>query len=439
MKRIFPDYAYSDGPRDGCWWDETCDMPEHGALQGDMRCDVAIIGGGFTGLSAALHLAQAGASVVLLEAQRIGWGASGRNGGFCCLGGAKASDAFLDRSFGRAGRLEWHQTEKAAVALVDALITNLDLDVDRHSTGETVLAHRQSEVGRLEEEAASIVENYDVAPTFLAKDQLSAHGFAGPFHAALTTPIGFALNPRKYLRGLLRASVEAGVRVFEKSAAVEISGPVVRTSGGRVQAEKTILGTNGYSSEDVPTWMASRYMPTQSTVLVTRPLTEDEILAQGWTSDQMAYDTRRLLHYFRLLPDRRFLIGMRGGLMSSPRSEQEARSSLARDFKHMFPAWNGVDITHTWSGFVCLSRNLTPFVGPVPGSPKLLAGFGFHGNGVAMGSYAGRMLADLALGRTPDLYPAVMRKPAAQFPLGRFRRAIMPPIYAALRLNDRGF
>lgn len=438
MKRIFSDYAYSDGPRNGCWWDETCEMPEYSALQSSITCDVAIIGGGFTGLSAALHLAHAGASVVLLEAQRIGWGASGRNGGFCCLGGAKASDAFLDRSFGHEGRLEWRQTEMAAVALVDDLIAKLNLDVDRHSAGETVLAHRQSDVANLERDVASIIENYGVAPTFISKNQLASHGITGPFHAALATPIGFALNPRKYLCGLLRAAVEAGVRVFEQSPVIEIVGSVLKTSSGQVCADKIILATNGYSSENLPPWMAGRYMPSQSTVLVTRPLTEAEIQRQGWSSEQMAYDTRHLLHYFRLMPDRRFLIGMRGGLVSSQRSEQQARSSLVRDFRHMFPAWSSVDITHTWSGFVCLARNLTPFVGPVPGSPNLLAGFGFHGNGVAMGSYAGRILADLALDRTPELYPIAMRKPAMRFPFGTLRRAIMPPIYAALHLKDLG-
>ncbi len=436
MRRIFSDYAYGDGPRDGCWWDETCDMPEFGALQGDLRCDVVVIGGGFTGLSAALHLAQGGASVVLLEAQRIGWGASGRNGGFCCLGGAKASDAFLDRSFGRAGRLEWHRAEMAAVKLVDNLIAEHGLEVDRHSHGETVLAHRARDVAGLQSQVASVVENYGVEPTVLSKDQLAAHGLNGPFHGALTTPIGFALNPRKYLRGLLRVAVASGVRVFERTEVAGIEGGLAKTALGQVKADKIILATNGYSSEDVPRWMAGRYMPSQSTVLVTRPLTESEVQAQGWSSDQMAYDTRHLLHYFRLMPDRRFLIGMRGGLLSSARAEAQARSSLHRDFRQMFPAWGEVDVTHTWSGFVCLARRLTPFVGPVPGSPHVLAGFGFHGNGVAMGTYAGRVLADLAQDYSPDLYPAVMQRPAAQFPFGRFRRAVLPPVYAALRLSD---
>lgn len=438
MKRIFSDYAYGDGPRDGCWWDETCELSEQPVIKGDTACDVAIIGGGFTGLSAALHLARAGASVVVLDAQRIGWGASGRNGGFCCLGGGKASDAMLDRRFGKDGRLEWRGAERAAVELVDTLIRAHGWDVDRHSNGETLMAHRPRDIAGLEAEAASVAENYGVTGDLISGDALAARGMNGPFHGALTTPIGFGLNPRKYLRGLMDAVLTAGVRVFERNAVIGIDGPRVRTEHSIIKADRIILATNGYSSEDLPDWMAARYMPTQSTVLVTRPLTEDEISAQGWHTDQMAYDTRNLLHYFRLMPDRRFLIGMRGGLRSSPGAEAQARAAVVRDFRSMFPAWAHVDVTHCWSGLVCLARNQLPFVGPVPGHPHLLAGFAYHGNGVAMGSFAGRILADLALGQTPTLYPRAMRAPAARFPLGRLRRAIMPPVYAALHVRDMG-
>lgn len=434
MKRIFSDYAYGPGPRAGCWWDATCAIPSFEALEGDTHCDVVIVGGGFTGVSAALHLARAGADVVVVDAAQMGWGASGRNGGFCCLGGGIASDATLDRAFGRHERLAWRRTEAAAVATVARLVDELGLDVDRHSDGETLLAHRARDAQDFEAEARRIEENYGVMARVDNPDSI---GMGGPFFQALTTPIGFGLNPRKYLAGLVRAAQQAGVRFHDQTEVTEVRSGYVKTPKGTVRASRIILATNGYSSEDVPAWMRARYMPAQSTVLVTRPLTDAEQQAQGWTSTQMAYDSRHLLHYFRRMPDGRFLFGMRGGLRSGTRAEMRARRAVERDFRSMFPAWRDVEVTHTWSGFVCLARRGLPYVGPVPDHPGVLAGFAFHGNGVAMGTHAGACLAALAQDQMPEHLPAAMQVPPQRFPFGGLRRAIMPPIYAGFALADR--
>lgn len=436
MKRIFSQFAYGNAPREGCWWDTTVEIPQNPALKGDVACDVVVIGAGFTGLSAAYHLARSGASVVVLEANAVGWGASGRNGGFCCLGGGMASDAALDRRVGKAGRLEWRQAEKSAVELVDELVSGLGLDVDRHSAGETCLAHRPKDVRDFQVAVAKVEENYGVSPKVLTAAQLDTAGMSGPFHGALTVPIGFGLNPRKLLSGLFAAARDAGVQFFDRSAVTKMDGAGVSTGSGRVNADRIILATNGYSSEDIPHWMAGRYMPAQSTVIVTRPLTQDELSAQGWTTGQMAYDSRHLLHYFRLMPDGRFLFGMRGGVFSSPGAEAGARARVAQDFRRMFPTWAGVDIPYAWSGMVCLARSLVPFAGPIPDAPNVIAGFAYHGNGVAMGTLTGKVLAQLAAGRVPDTYPRVMREPAKRFPFGSLRRAVMPPLYAAFKLDD---
>ncbi len=436
MKRIFADYAYGPGPRSGCWWDETCDVPRCDTLDQTIKCDVVVVGAGYTGISAALHLAQKGASVVVLEANQVGWGASGRNGGFCCLGGGMIDDAYLDRQFGKAGRLDWRLAEKTAVQCVSDLVSELDLDVDRHSVGETSLAHTPGAARTFNDYATQIAENYGVDAAVLSASQATSAGFGGPFHGALTNPIGFGLNPRKYLSGLVQAALALGVRIFEQSPVHDLRSNFVKAGSGQVNAERIIVATNGYSSEDVPSWIAHRYMPAQSTVLVTRPLSESEILAQGWTTDQMAFDTRNLLHYFRLMPDNRFLFGMRGGLFSSPNAEARARVAVVRDFRKMFPEWRRVEVRNKWSGMVCLARNLAPFVGNIPDSKGVLAGFAYHGNGVAMGTFSGKILADLALGNTPDLYPAVLRAVPGRFPLGRARRVLMPPIYGLLKLAD---
>ena len=139
----------------------------------------------------------------------------------------------------------------------------------------------------------------------------------------------------------------------------------------------------------------------------------------------MAYDTRNLLHYFRLMPDGRFLFGMRGGLRSSPSAEAASRRKILRDFASMFPAWKDVEITHSWSGMVSIARDQLPYVGPVPDMGGVFAGLCYHGNGVAMGSYCRRDAgADLMLGNGQTDLPATDDKPPsmARFPLGRARQ-----------------
>lgn len=432
MRRIFPDYAYGEGPRHDCWWDATVQAPQWPTFEGRLQVDVAIAGGGYTGLSAALHLAEAGVSVALLEAVTPGWGASGRNGGFCCLGGSRLSPAAMRRRFGDGAATQYWQAEHDAITLVRSLIDRLGIDAELHSDGETRLAHSPRAMARLRREAGD-------GDTLIEPGDLAASGMGARFHGALTCPAGFALNPQKYLFALARAARAAGARLFARSPVGEIAdragGKTLVLPGGDVRAEAVLICTNGYSSEDLGEGLAGRYMPAQSTVMVTRPLTKPECLAQGWTSRQMAYDTRRLLHYFRLMPDNRFLFGMRGGLVSSPGAESRVRSRLRRDFEAMFPAWRHVPATHAWSGMVCLARNLTPFVGPVPGRPGVFAALAYHGNGVGMGTYCGRALAGLVGAAAPPI-PVVLGHRMGRFPLGRFRRALMPPVYAALALAD---
>lgn len=443
MKRIFPPFAYADARIDGCFWAEAVPeaMLKRPALRGDQKADVVIIGAGFTGLNAALSLAEAGVQVRVLDLRFPGWGASGRNGGFCCPGGSKLSDAQLDRTFGKAARLEWRAAELASIQLVETLLHKHGIEADRHSDGETLLAHRPS-LARFEGDVARIEENYGVTPEIIPRSELANHGLNGGFHGGLTLPIGFALHPRKYLAGLLQAAETAGVTIHGDSPVSRITqqagGWRVETAQGAIDYEKVILATNGYSSEDMPDWMAARYMPAQSSVIVTRPMSDAELAAQGWTSRQMAFDTRTLLHYFRLMPDNRFLFGMRGGLRASPASDTAIRRLIRRDFDTMFPAWRHVETPHYWSGMVCLSPSLAPYCGAVPEMPGVYAGFAYHGNGVAMGSYTGARLADLLLDRSGDTpIPTVMKNRPARFGLGRFRRALMFAAYTGFRIRDR--
>lgn len=439
MRRIYPAYAYGEGPRARCYWPETVAEPACPAASGQIRTDVAIIGAGFTGLSAALHLAQDGVDTAVFDAETPGWGASGRNGGFCCLGGSAASDAILTRLYSESARREFRQAEVQAVAMTSDLIDRQKIQADTHSQGETLMAHTPKAFEGFESYATKIERDYGVTPTIHSGSELAQNGMKGPFFGAITTPVGFALNPMKFTLGLAKATTDAGARIFGHSPVLRIDqqgGFTLKTPGAQITAKRLIVATNGYSSDDLPDWLRARYLPTQSNVIVTRPLTDDEITAQGWSTHQMCYDDRFLLHYFRLMPNKRMLFGMRGGLFSSAAADAKMHRTIRRHFETMFPAWAHVETPHSWQGLLSISRDLTPYAGPIPERPGAFTALCYHGNGVAMGTYAGALLADLAQGRpTRHPHPSIMQRPHKRFPLGRLRRATLWPLYAYAMLT----
>ncbi|MFA8385030.1 MAG: NAD(P)/FAD-dependent oxidoreductase [Pelagibaca sp.] len=439
MKRVYEAAAYRT-PQ-SCWWRDTAPPDDQLQLEGDHRTEIAIIGGGFTGLNAALALAKAGAETTVIDAEQPGWGASGRNGGFCCLGGSKLGSGLIARRFGQDQRAEWHKAERAAVDHVDTLLSDNEIDADRHSEGETLLAHTPKAMRDMLASRKETKASYGVTPEIIPAEEQRERGLGGTFYGGITLPIGFALNPAKYHAGLAHAAQSGGVHVFGQTPALSItpSGAAwrVTTPKGTITTDKVILATNGYSSEDVPDWLRARYLPVQSSIIVTRPITESEQARQGWTSLQMCYDSRNLLHYFRLMPNGRFLFGMRGGLRATARAEAALSRKIRTDFQRLFPEWQGIEITHEWSGLLCLMRSLTPFAGAVPDQPGLYAAMGYHGNGVAMGSYLGARLADTFLGRTQSSpFPKFLARPPDRFPLGRLRRLLLAPAYAAAAVLD---
>ncbi len=439
MRRIYPGFTYGEGPRANCYWPTTVTADEAPAATGHLSCDIAIIGAGFTGLSAALHLAGDGVDCIVLDAQTPGWGASGRNGGFCCLGGAAASNTILKQLYGEPARREFRDSEQLAVELAATLIDTHKIKADTHSQGETIMAHTAKAMRGFEAQAIEAEADYGVAPHLIPTSELEVNGMKGPFHGALTIPIGFGLNPLKYTLGLARAATQAGARIYGHSPVQQIdqNGKFsLQTPAATITCKRLIVATNGYSSDDLPRWMRARYLPTQSNVIVTRPLTDDEIAAQGWSTAQMCYDDRFFMHYFRLMPNRQFLFGMRGGLISSPGSNAAMHRTIRAHFERMFPAWAHVETPYSWNGLLSISRDLTPFAGPIPSMPGAFTALSYHGNGVAMGSYAGALLADLAQDKTPrHTYPKIMQTPPKRFPLGRLRRALLWPPYTLARLT----
>ncbi len=436
----------SRAPREaiGSYWEASVEEPRADRqLMGNALFDAAVIGAGYAGLSAALKLAQSGMSVCVLEAEHVGFGASGRNGGFCCLGGTTLDHHQLIRKFGLDEARRFVAYQVAGINLVAQRLEAWGVDADRHSRGEIYLAHRPSDVAGLKSEASFLKENFGMKARVLAKEELAGEGLGGDcFHGGLHVPYGFALNPMKYVLALADEVRKAGGSIFGKSPVTKVARDSERwqleTEHGYVRARNVVLAGNGYARENAPKWLYGRTLPVMSSIQVTRPLSDGELADQGWTSDTMAADTRVLLHYFRLLPDRRFLFGTRGGIFDAEPALTTMRKRARTDFETMFPAWADVETEYSWHGNVCMARRLTPFVGAVPGMEGVYAALGWHGSGIAMASISGEKLAGLITGalREQDL-PAPIQQPMKKFPLPLFRKFYLQAAYWLYAWKDR--
>ncbi|MCV0424185.1 MAG: FAD-binding oxidoreductase [Roseibium sp.] len=446
LQRIYDDHAYTPTRRVGTVWESTLPLPRPcPSLVGDHRADVVIIGGGFTGLSAALHLARDhGIEATVLDAAQPGWGASGRNAGFCGYGGAKLSDGRMTKLYGEDQTRCFYSAQGEAIELVRSLLKEQCIDADTQPEGEYCLAHSAAAKTTLPAHAASLKKFTGHTCDLLAAEELRANGVhAEGLHGGLLLPKGFGLNPGKYVQGLAQAAEKAGSRIFGNSPAIEIreleNGRYqVDTPTGRILADRLIVATNGYSSDNLPDWLRGRYLPVVSHMLVTRSLSDQELQSQGWTSRRIAFDTRGLLHYFRLLPDGRMLFGMRGTSDITPKSQAHMGRLVRRHFEAMFPEFTAAETEFHWSGLVCLSRNLVPYVGRIGDWRHAWTGLAYHGGGVAMATYAGRMLAGLTAQKPdPSPYPEFMATGLPRFPIPRLRRHALPFAFAFYGLMDR--
>lgn len=446
MRRLYEPRAYGPDPIAQNYWHATAPMSRAPVAEGQITCETAIIGGGFTGLNAAIELAKAGQDVAVFEAQDFGFGASGRNGGFCCLGGETLSPAKMRQSFGQEAVTQYHRLQRSALDHVEAFLDSEGIEADRHSQGETLLAHNAKAVQKLAKAAAEFEAAHGLKAELLPKAALRDYGLHSPeFHGAMTIPLGFALHPMKYLIGLYEVAERLGVRLFGQSAIIA-STPSnntwhLRTEKSDIRARNMVLSTNGYGSENIPPWNAARVLPVQSDIILTRPMSAAEITEQGFDSDQMCYDTRHLLHYFRLLPERRFLLGLRGAISATPSAASRAKTRAITHFRRMFPAWQDVEITHHWSGFVAMTARAHPFVGPLSPLANAWGAFGYHGNGVAMASMSGKLVAQDVLGGSKadegaGALPDFMRLTPRKFPFGNARRMLLRAAYPWMYLAD---
>jgi glycine/D-amino acid oxidase-like deaminating enzyme len=412
-------------------------------LAGDLAAEVAILGGGYTGLSAAYHLVKEhGVRAVVLEAGPIGWGASGRNGGFCILGGTKRGYAALAQRFGLAEAKRLFDAQRAAVALVRALAGQEGIDVEATGEGQHLVAHRTSRWHALESISAEVQRLFGERWPLWRKAEMEERLLRSPVaHGCLVIPHGFGLHPLRYARGLAAAAVRHGATVCPETpvTAWQTVGGEHRlaTPRGIVRAPRLLIATNGYTPEGLSPSLHGRVLPALSNILVTRPLSEAEREAQGWTRSALIADTRNLLFYIRLLRDHRLLFGARGGFDASPAAFGSRRAWMERRLGEWFPAWRGVEVEHAWWGLVCLARDLLPHLGWLDEEKRTLAALAYHGGGVAMATLFGRAAAVRLAGREPDPpLPGFTETPPPRFPLPGLRLTVLRAAYAGYHAID---
>jgi glycine/D-amino acid oxidase-like deaminating enzyme len=435
--------TYDPAEVDSLWRATAWPAASYSPLEQDKAADVAIIGGGYTGLSAALHLARdEGLSVVVLEASAIGWGASGRNGGFCVPGGDKLGVEAMLARFGPEATTRFIDLTHSAVGRVAGLLNDEGIDAEPQPGGELTLAHASKAFAALKREREALIAIHGHAREVLSLGDLTAQGLkAQGFVGGVREPVGFGLHPLNYVRGLAAAAARRGAAIHDHTAITawrrEGRHHRLATASGSVRASKVIVAAGGYQPETLSLALRGRVLPVLSNIVATRPLTLAERADQGWTSTQATVDSRALLHYFRLLPDGRFLSGGRGGLSGGERGAASSRRRLERDFRRTFPAWRHVEIAHFWRGLVDLSADLVPHCAALDEDPSILVGCAYHGSGVSMATETGAQLAALASGRTTPALPDFMRRPPPQFPLPGLRKLYLGAAIAGYALQDR--
>lgn len=413
-------------------------------VQGDISVDVAIIGGGFTGLSTAYNLCRddSGVNVAVLESEVIGYGASGRNGGFSMtLFGLEP--AITKLFFGQQRTVEAQKYMERAVDYVDALIKEHNMQSDYWFPGFLRVATTPGYVKRIQHDLQILSDMGISGITWLDADQVRAEVDSPLFLGAWWEPRSGLLNPAKQVRELKRVAQQFGATVYERTPVTEIQrGPRfrLRTPGGVVMADKIVLATNAYSHL-IPE-LHSKQSPAFTHMVVTEPLTPQQLGTIGWKNRQGIEDARNLVHYFRLTIDNRLAMGGSDVSLSYGRDldrDLNARvfADLENDVVRLFPGLKGVRFTHRWGGPVSVPTQMVPDIGQL-GDPRALYSLGCMGHGVSLTHLNGRTLADLLCGRKTDLTSMwFVNRRTIPWPPEPLRFVLGQAVRGYLRLEDR--
>ncbi len=434
------------------YWVATAGAPpeDDGPITRDIDTDVVIVGSGFTGLATALFLAREhGIRATVLEANRSVWGCTSRNGGQ----GQNAS--------GRLYRSQWIERWGKETALkLDAEIRNGfetfkslvgEIACDPQHGGHLYLAHREKKMDFLRNEAKVMREVFGYDTHMLSQAEVhSRYVRDAETFGALHEPDGIGVHPLKLAFGYLRMARALGVKVHPASPVTgfETRDGVhyLKTPGGTVRARAVGFATGGYTSNGLHKSLDSKIMPILSNSLVTRPLTEQELQATNFLTNEVITDTRTLRFYYRKLPDNRVQIGSRSAVTGADATNPRHLEALVQGLHRKFPALKGIQIDYSWWGWVDVSHDMMPRVTQPDPRESVFYALGYGGNGVSFSAHAGRRMAQRIAGKADTAFQLPIYDKPLEYPnlfntvrsraFAPFRRAGQQCLYRWYHLRD---
>lgn len=407
--------------------------PVYPSLDQPVAADVAIIGAGYTGLSAALHLAEAEVDAVVIEAESVGWGASGRNGGQL-HSGQRRDQEWLEAKFGRDMAVRLWRLGEDAKALTLGLIARHRIDCDWR-LGLIEAVHKPRLVAGEQAYVEHLKRDYGYsAVSWLDRDAVTAALGTERYHGGRLDRGAGHLDPLKFARGLARAATAAGARIYEGTRATALSKAgrwTITTARGSVSADTVILAGNGYL-HGIDSETDARVMPIDNYIVATAPIgagRKGGLIPAG----EAVSDTRFVVYYFRPTMDGRLVFG--GGESYARRERTDVADFVTGHLLNIYPQLEDVRIDYAWGGRLAITMNRLPFLRRV--KPGVYAAGGFSGQGVALAPFAGKIIADAIRG-DPARFDTFAALDPARFPGGRWLR--YPALVAGMTwyaLRDR--
>lgn len=376
------------------WLDTSPQGPDRSATELGGHVDVAVVGAGLTGLSAALHLARKGANVAVLERDTVAFGASGRNGGMATTGlSIGFRDAIARYGFPTASALFLAYND--AIDSVEKLVGEEGIDCDFARTGKLNLAAKPAHYDGLRKTHEVLAERLGYETHVVPKSEMRSEIGSDFYHGAMVDPKGAGLHVGKFTRGLGESAARLGVQIHEKAPVEQVrrlggTKHEVVTARGTLRADQVLVATSGYTSRPFR-WQQLRIAPVGSFIIVTEPLGK-EVCDQLMPTRRMASDTKNLLYYFRITPDHRLLFGGRARFaMSNPESDEKSGRILQKAMVSVFPQLAATRVDYCWGGLVDMSMDRMVHAGEHDG---LYYSLGYSGHGVQMATYMGKQMAE---------------------------------------------